>query len=130
MYLYYKVKSLFEVLVMLLKKARKEALTVSVCFSNKDECNEISNKLWAAYDILPHGIIEDGFLQDQPIILDTKLYKKDIAIIIGNAQFDDSENGEWKKVFFLNTPIYGNGRFYEYTNNMWHEINQEEYLKY
>jgi len=124
MYLFYKTQELFELLELLLKKGRAEDYTFSICFEHDEECQEFSKKLWSAYNVIAHGLKEDGFLEDQTIIIDSDLHKKDIAIVIGNAQFQDLG---WKKVFFVNSGEKYDGKFYEYKNKGWKELSLEEY---
>jgi|GEM_PF-5767888 len=108
MYSFYRCeesKNVEELLFLLMKKARKERLSVSVCFANRTNFEDFSRKIWYSGQVLAHGLPEDGFLDLQPIVFDLVLHKKDVAIILfsaiqaGFVKFSEILN--YSKVLFI-----------------------------
>lgn len=93
MYSFYKSENVNELLFLLMKKARKDGASISVCFPNAIYYEELSRKIWCSSQVLAHGLPEDGFINEQPIMFDTILHEKDVAIIFIDAISNLCANG-------------------------------------
>lgn len=130
MIMYYKSENQDELINLLLSKAQKENLTVSLCFKNEEECSKFSQELWKSNKAIPHGVIGDKYQNLQPIWIDTKLdLNRIVAIVVGDIlekEISEAEN-IYEKIFFINrtSPIGVDNKnhvCWEYKNKQWNKV--------
>ena len=128
MYSFYKGLDEFKLLVNLLQKAREQGLSVSVCVPNIELAHEFSKTFWNMGKTIVHGLIEDGFVEKQPVLLDVELHAKDIAIIFGDAAFRPDMH-DYQKVYFIGaTPRDVDGKYWEHKDGSWEQVSREAFF--
>lgn len=132
MFTFYKSNDTYAMLQLLLLKAREQSMSVSLCFENHEECCKFSDFLWNSGKVIPHGLAEQGFLNRQPVIIDTCLHEKDIAIIV-DAPYENL--GKWEKVFFVGTrkrefesTYITSVKYWEYSKQRWNLLTKEQFF--
>jgi DNA polymerase IIIc chi subunit len=129
MYMFYKADDNFKLLIALIKRARKENLTISVAFYNKEEAEDYSKKIWQAYESIPHGATQDPYMEMQPVWLDDNLYDFEVAILM--PRFNDYTKLEnYKKVLLIgeHSEYPDNAKYFFFKNDKWIECSRKEYF--
>ena len=121
----------FTLLVQLVQKARDNGLSISICVENMGFVEDFSTRFWNMNNTIIHGIITDGFLEMQPVILDVALHKKNIAIVYENAKYEQDINKrfDFQKVIFIGKHKQPgiDGKYWVYKDK-WQEVDAVEYF--
>lgn len=130
MFSFYKSTDTFQMMILLLKKAREKNLTVNVLFENYDQARLFSQKIWNMHEPIAHGLDSDGFIQKQPILLSTIAIKKNIALVLRTV--DAHELNYYQKVFFIGNKynqIIDNAqcKHWEYASLKWTELTCDKF---
>jgi DNA polymerase IIIc chi subunit len=142
-YAFYKSHDSFKLLIQLIKKARNNKLSVSLVLENDVQIQEFSTKFWNMGDTIIHGLISDGFIEKQPVMLDVNLHKKDVAIIYENANCDYDKLKQYQRVFFIGSQIHPidaehsgenakfeaiESKYWMIKNGIWSEVSKAEFV--
>jgi hypothetical protein len=126
MVIIYETQEIFKLLLLLIKKSRKNQLSASVCMLNTELCKQFSRWLWLHGDIdCAHGVCDDDvtakFIELQPVFIDVNLHQKNVAIIVGVEKY--IENERFQKVFLINSVCgFVDAKRYVYANDQWKEL--------
>ncbi|USO00835.1 MAG: DNA polymerase III subunit chi [Alphaproteobacteria bacterium] len=101
-------------LVYKIYKCNKKALII---FQEEENMHFINENLWKFRNFLPHGLANEAYAQDQPILLTLdKIANFDVHIYFQHTakEYDNVQNILWNP-----TPDEAKGKIWKLTNSQW-----------
>lgn len=123
MFILYKSYDLKEILLQLLKKARKNNYKINILCKNNDTVNDLSIFLWN--NGMPHWINNDLYENQNHIFLTTIIKPADILIIYYDASFKMPIHHNFLKKIILGNYHNIEGEYWGKNKNGWIKLTKK-----